>query len=111
MVGQIELRAQLSLYRSTLAVLVALTLAGCVSPPPSDAAARPPNAGGTALAVIGTPFYIAAKIPTCGVAAAIAAPLAAISQLAGDYHQGTIARGGGRINDDLADGLAFDCGP
>ena len=99
------------MHRVALAALLALTLAGCVSPPPSNTASRQPTGQQVALSVIGTPFYIAGKIPVCVVAATIAAPLAALSQLAGDYRYQGEGYERIRLNDDLAEGLAFDCGP
>jgi hypothetical protein len=90
------------MHRVALAAL-ALTLAGCVSPPPSDTAARPPRAQNVALSVIGTPFLIAAKVPVCVAAATIAAPLAALSQLAGDYRYPGDGYQRIRLNDELAD--------
>jgi hypothetical protein len=93
------------MHRIAFATLLSLALAGCVAPPPNSAAGPPPSPGQVALSVIGTPFLIAFKLPVCLVAGAIAAPIAAASQLSGGYYQGT------RINDELADGLAYDCGP
>jgi hypothetical protein len=92
------------MHRTALAVLLALALAGCVIQPPSDAAAGPPHPGRTALSVIGTPFFIAFKIPACIVSAAIAAPLAGVAQLAGTAQ-------GASIEGDLGDGLESNCGP
>jgi hypothetical protein len=51
-----------------------LCLSGCAEPPP----ARPVSA----VSVVGTPFLIAFKIPTCVTTLAIAGPAAALQQLA-----------------------------
>ena len=58
-----------------------------------------PDAGQWAVAVIGTPFYLAFKTAACGVSLVVAAPAAAVSALAGRPY-GT-----------LGDGIAANCGP
>ncbi len=90
--------------KTALAVVLTCALAGCASPPASDAVAPPPSPGRTALSIIGTPFLIALKIPVCVATAALAAPLAGAAQLARTTQ-------GAQVNDALSDGLEMNCGP
>ncbi len=95
-----------------LAVLFALSLAGCASGPSNDTAdatpAVPPSpatrVGETVLSVTGTPFLLAFKIPVCAATVAIAAPLAGAFALTDEYN----ARAGQRA---LGEGIARNCGP
>ncbi len=86
---------------NTVAAILALVLAGCANSP------EPPKGNGTFISVIGTPFLIAFKIPTCVASIVIAAPIAGASQLAsrGDiFYEPELRR-------DLEDGLIQNCGP
>jgi hypothetical protein len=68
------------------------------------AAARPaPHAGHWAVAVIGTPFYLAFKTVACAGTIVVAAPIAAVSALADSPYILTV--------DELGDGVAANCGP
>ena len=88
---------QSPLHRS--APLVLLLLAGCVQPPPGERVSY--------VSTVGTPFYIALKIPTCVATVAIAAPLAAL--------QGLAAPNWDRYDPDIRPaldaGIADNCGP
>jgi class 3 adenylate cyclase len=61
------------MHAKTLFALLAVALAGCSGPHDSD---------GVFVSVIGTPFLVAFKIPTCAATIALAAPLAGVSALA-----------------------------
>jgi hypothetical protein len=91
--------------------MLLLLLAACASerqamaPQPGGApqpAGTPPRPGETFLAVIGTPFLIAFKIPVCVASAAIAAPIAGAASLAGSGREARRA---------LGEGLEQNCGP
>ena len=86
---------------NTMAAILALALAGCANSP------EPPRANENFVSVIGTPFLIAFKIPTCVATIAIAAPIAGAWQLAsrGDvFYQPDLRR-------ELDDGVIQNCGP
>ena len=84
------------MVKGSLTAVLALALAACAD--------KPPPSGADAAVALATPFYIAAKVPTCLGTAAIAGPLGGLAALApGDdarYFQGEIAHG-----------LAANCGP
>lgn len=85
----------------TVASVLALALTGCASSP------EPPRGNGTFISVIGTPFLIAFKIPTCVASILLAAPIAGASQLGDpgeDFYEPGLRR-------DLDDGLIQNCGP
>lgn len=71
-----------------LAILAALSLAGCQGPPPEGS---PPQSGGsTFLAVVATPFVWAFKVPTCAATAVMLTPVvvgAAAANTAGSETQ------------------------
>jgi hypothetical protein len=90
-------------------VLVALTLswlAGCASqgggaqqsPPPTSSA----DPADTFLAVIGTPFLWAVKIPVCLVSAVVGAPIAGAASVSTNGQETTRA---------VRDGIKQNCGP
>ena len=81
------------------ATLVTLALSGCTG------SSEAPEA--TFISVVGTPFLIALKIPTCVVSIAIAAPLAGASQLA----ESSPVIDPPSLRRDLNDGLIHNCGP
>jgi len=60
----------------SIVILLGLALAGCAS-----GTGKETNGVGV-VDVIGTPFYIAFKLPTCAFNLAVAAPLAGLSQVA-----------------------------
>ncbi len=113
------------MIKVTTAIGLSLLLIGCAaapektasiqsSGPSSDPAAFGINAddgeradrspaGRWAVAVIGTPFYLAFKTVVCGASLAIAAPTAAVVALSDTpYGMGV---------DTLGDGVAANCGP
>jgi hypothetical protein len=98
--------------KQALAVVIALSLAGCAGGPTDDAAgpapAAPPSSatrlGETVVSVAGTPFLLAFKIPVCAATVALAAPLAGAFALGGEAS----ARAGQRA---LGEGIATNCGP
>lgn len=62
-----------------------------------------PHAGQWAVAVVGTPFYLAFKTVVCGASVVVAAPTAAAIAITDNpYGMGV---------DKLGDGLATNCGP
>jgi hypothetical protein len=85
------------MHKIALAVVLALALGGCAD-------SRPTSPGSTALSVIGTPFLLAFKIPTCIVSAALAAPLAGAAELARTSQAFSLEQS-------LGDGLESNCGP
>lgn len=64
---------------------------------------RAPHAGQWAVAVVGTPFYLAFKTVACGASLALAAPTAAAQALSNSPY---VMDAG-----ELGDGLAANCGP
>ena len=87
--------------RKVAATLLTVALAGCASNPES------PRQEATFISVVGTPFLIALKIPTCVVSIAIAAPLAGASQLA----ESSPVIDPPSLRRDLDNGLIHNCGP
>jgi hypothetical protein len=94
------------MWNRALAMLLFLSLAACATTPPREAGAPPgrSDAGNTLLAVVGTPFLIALKIPVCVVSVAVAAPLAGASAFGGEGS----ARATRRV---LGEGIEQNCGP
>lgn len=84
-----------------VATLLTVALAGCASNPEA------PRQELSFTSVIGTPFLIAFKIPTCVVSIAIAAPLAGASQLA----EPSPTVDPLSLRRDLDEGLVHNCGP
>ena len=80
----------------------ALLLAGCAAPP-----APPQTQPVSPVSVIGTPFLIAFKIPACVATMAIAAPAAALQQLAAPGEDGLQPD----IRPALDGGIYANCGP
>jgi len=78
------------------------------APPPPPAAPAPaaPASGPSFLSIVGTPFLIVMKIPVCVITAAVAAPLAGLSELPSDGNTE-----GQDMRDQLQNGLARNCGP
>jgi len=83
------------------AALLTVALAGCAGNP--EASRQEPSF----ISVVGTPFLIAFKIPTCVVSVAIAAPLAGASQLA----EPSPVIDPPSLRRDLDEGLIHNCGP
>jgi len=65
--------------------------------------AHGPHAGQWAVAIIGTPVYLAMKTVVCGASLVVAAPTAAVIALSDSPHAMGV--------DKLGDGLAANCGP
>ena len=82
--------------KQAIAAAFVLAAAGCASPPPDPQQ--------SAIGAIGTPFFIAFKIPTCGVTLALAAPLAGAAGLAPSPQTAA-------INADLDQSVRQNCGP
>jgi hypothetical protein len=80
-----------------LAAAMAGALGGC-------AAQSGQNSPDQLISAIGTPFYVAFKIPTCVATVLIAAPTAGATGLAEGYD----AR---EVRHDLGEGVAYNCGP
>ncbi len=85
-----------------LPALAALLLAGC-------AGSEPPSGGGTFGSVVGTPFLIALKIPTCAATVALAGPIIAASSLARPEPDDPF--GDARKIFRADEGLSQNCGP
>ena len=85
----------------SLALLLAIALAGCATSTAPPVAESP--AGNTAVAVVGTPFLIVFKTATCVLTMAVAAPAAGILALGVDPY--------GEGFDYLGSGVAHNCGP
>jgi hypothetical protein len=87
-----------------LMAMMAVAVAGCAEPPPSQGP----------VAVLGTPILWAVKVPFCVATLAVAAPLAAISELA-QPSPIDVAAGGDTtyagLRADLEAGAAANCGP
>jgi hypothetical protein len=95
------------MWNRALAILLFLSLAACATAPPRETEAPPRRAdagGDRFLAVLGTPFLIALKIPVCVVSVAVAAPLAGASAFGGEGS----ARATRRV---LGEGIEQNCGP
>jgi len=94
------------MWNRALAILLFLSLAACAAAPrEADAPPRRADAGGDKfLAILGTPFLIALKIPVCVVSIAVAAPLAGASAFGGEGS----ARATRRV---LGEGIEQNCGP
>ncbi|HEY1505572.1 MAG TPA: hypothetical protein VGF92_14790 [Stellaceae bacterium] len=79
---------------------MAALLTGCAAPPQQAQPVTP-------VSVIGTPFLIALKIPTCVATVAISGPAAALQQLAAPSEDGLQPD----IRPALDAGMAQNCGP
>jgi len=82
-----------------LALSILLLGGGCVSNP--DGSLQPPEL----ITVVGTPFLIAFKIPTCVASLALAAPAAGGLEPASPYAREQ------RFRPYLRDGVKQNCGP
>lgn len=65
--------------------------------------AERPHAGQWAVAIVGTPVYLAFKTVVCGASLVVAAPTAAAQALSNSPYVMSV--------DQLGDGLAANCGP
>lgn len=84
-----------------LATLLACLLTGCAS---ASNGSNAPDEDNTFVSVVGTPFYLAFKIPICVVSAAFAAPVAGASGFMDTRNAHELRR-------DLGEGLTQNCGP
>ena len=75
---------------------VASLLAACTTPPPPGTP--------TPASAVGTPFYIAFKIPVCAATVVLGGPWAGVTGLVDDEQ----AR---EMRDDINRGLVQNCGP
>jgi len=109
------------MYRLMAAIFLPLFFAGCaaetIKAPPSNppslysdraggtaySANRNAHAGKVAVAVIGTPVYLAFKAVVCGASIVVAAPTAALIALSDSPYATGV--------DKLGDGVAANCGP
>lgn len=89
--------------RRTLLAAAAAALAACAQTPE---AANPPDGGAVALAAVGTPFLVVAKIPLCALTLVAAGPVGALSAI-GDPDTAF----GRDVRQGLADGIDNNCGP
>lgn len=89
---------------TTLAVLFASLLAGCANQQSGQSGASASNGDNTFMSVVGTPFYLAFKIPVCIVSAAFAAPVAGASGFMDPQNAH-------ELRYDLGEGLGQNCGP
>lgn len=85
----------------TAALFLSFAIAGCTAPPTT------PVGNGDFVSAIGTPFYIAFKIPLCAATIALAGPVAGAAGLAG-APENAAAQG---VRSNLDDGLMRNCGP
>lgn len=85
----------------TAAVVLSLAIGGCTPAPPT------PAGNGYFVSAVGTPLYIAFKIPVCAVTIGFAAPIAGVAGLAGpsENYAAHDAR------PELDDALTRNCGP
>ena len=79
-----------------IATVLVLAAAGCASPPPA-----PPQ---STIGALGTPFFIALKIPVCAITVALSAPLAGAAGLSPTPNAWAIRA-------DLDDSVRQNCGP
>jgi hypothetical protein len=91
---------------AALAPIAACATAPDLSAPGTGQTVYDPNTDFPFLAIVGTPIYLAFKIPVCAASAAVSLPLAGMSELngAGDA-------GGRDMRRSLSTGLAQSCGP
>lgn len=85
----------------TAGLLLSLVIAGCTAAPAT------PQGNGDFVSAVGTPFYIAFKIPVCAMTIAIAGPIAGMAGLAGPSENAASHD----VRLDLDDGLMRNCGP
>lgn len=87
------------------AALAAVLLSACAAAPGQGAGTAGP--GSNAIAVIGTPFLIALKLPVCIATVVVAGPAGAAAEFAspGD------PVGTGALKQALGDGIVENCGP
>ena len=88
--------------RTTVLALLALSVAGCAAGPTTGQTTEP-SAGDVVLSALGTPFFLAFKVPVCVASAALAAPVAGLAALAPDRRHETRRK--------LGEGLEHNCGP
>ena len=88
--------------RTTVIALLALLVAGCAAGP-TTRQTNEAGAGDVFLSALGTPFFLAVKVPVCVASAALAAPVAGLAALAPDRRHETRRK--------LGDGLEQNCGP
>jgi hypothetical protein len=81
--------------------LLACLLAGCTAPPPQSSQI-------SYVSAIGTPFYIAMKVPVCAATLVVAGPLGALQGLAAPGEEGSLQPD---IRPILDAGIADNCGP
>jgi hypothetical protein len=84
--------------------MLSLGLAACATQP--QGAASQPDGGAAVLAVVGAPFLIIAKVPTCLLTLVVAGPIGAVAQVS-DPDDGL----GHDVRQGLADGIDQNCGP
>jgi hypothetical protein len=75
-------------------------LGGCASPPPGIQISY--------ASAVGTPFYIALKVPVCAATLVMAAPLGALQGLAAPSQQGSLQPD---LRPSLDAGIVDNCGP
>jgi hypothetical protein len=80
---------------------VLFLLSGCASPPP-------PGTQISYASAVGTPFYIALKVPVCAATLVMAAPLGALQGLAAPSQQGSLQPD---LRPSLDAGIVDNCGP
>lgn len=93
----------------SLAAALSLALAGCASAPDPD------RTGPSFVGVVGTPFVIVFKVPTCAFTIAFAGPVAGLSELARPWPPINAFYGEGdrytELRSDLDQSLRQNCGP
>jgi hypothetical protein len=75
-------------------------LGGCASPPPGIQISY--------ASAVGTPFYIALKVPVCAATLVMAPPLGALQGLAAPGQQGSLQPD---LRPNLDAGIVDNCGP
>jgi len=89
--------------RFVLSLMLAAALPGCASTWHDPDNQSSGSSGNTFLAVVGTPFLIAFKIPFCVASVVVAAPLAGVTGLSPDPDSRETQQA-------LGDGVAQNCG-
>src|SRR5215469_3872612 len=90
--------------RFVLSLMLAAALTSCASTWHDPDAQSSGSSGNTFLAVVGTPFLIAFKIPVCVASVVVAAPLAGVAALSPDENSRQTQQA-------LGNGVAQNCGP